>query len=223
MRDEYAAAQRAGLVDVAAVARPPAGEFALQRLGLEATFGQLAGFQGVEHLHASRHDRVVLNTLVVVIGLLEQGVNFQTSTLGSGVQIAPVGSLGVTGTQGIGVSTPSAAAVADATVACVTRTYAFDKNGNLWVLCSGFVRYIATPPYVVQDTPGTLIRFSPGAPATQSSDIRPGTPARLSRTSTATLAERLTWWAPGASIGLPMVTMPDTRSGRRTARPRASS
>ena len=60
------------------------------------------------------------------------------------------------------------------------------------------------------------------SPATQSSDISPGTPARLSRTSISTLAVSATWWAPGASIGLPRVTMPETRSGRRTARPRAS-
>ena len=59
-------------------------------------------------------------------------------------------------------------------------------------------------------------------PATHSSDISPGTPARLSRTSTSTLVVSSTWWAPGASIGLPMVTIPEIRSGRRTARPRAS-
>ena len=80
----------------------------------------------------------------------------------------------------------------------------------------------------VKPTPGgtgrrlssKLCRAQP--PPTQSSDIRPGTPARLSRTSTSTLAVSVRWWAPGASIGLPSVTIPDTRSGRRTARPRAS-
>ena len=42
-----------------------------------------------------------------------------------------------------------------------------DKNGNLWVLCSGFVTYINTPPYVVQSSPGSLVRFSPATPTTQ--------------------------------------------------------
>jgi len=42
-----------------------------------------------------------------------------------------------------------------------------DKNGNVWVLCTGFVTYIATPPYVVQSSPGTLVRFNPSTPATQ--------------------------------------------------------
>ena len=59
------------------------------------------------------------------------------------------------------------------------------------------------------------------SPATHSSAIRPGTPARLSRTSASRLRANVAWWAPGASIGLPRVTMPETRSGRRTARPRA--
>ena len=38
-------------------------------------------------------------------------------------------------------------------------------------------------------------------------------PARLSRTSRSTLRASDTWWAPGASIGLPMVTMPGDQVG----------
>ena len=59
-------------------------------------------------------------------------------------------------------------------------------------------------------------------PATQSSAIRLRMPARLSRTSRSTLRASDMWWAPGASIGLPIVTIPATRSGRRAATPRAS-
>lgn len=43
-----------------------------------------------------------------------------------------------------------------------------DKNGNIWVLCSGITRYQNQPPYaVISSTPGALIRFSPGAPTQQ--------------------------------------------------------
>ncbi|WP_210519965.1 YncE family protein [Hymenobacter terricola] len=42
-----------------------------------------------------------------------------------------------------------------------------DKDGNIWVLCTGFVSYIAVPPYVVQTSAGTLVRFNPGSPNTQ--------------------------------------------------------
>ncbi|WP_201986796.1 YncE family protein [Hymenobacter rubidus] len=42
-----------------------------------------------------------------------------------------------------------------------------DKDNNIWVLCTGFVSYIATPPYVVQTSAGTLVRFNPSSPATQ--------------------------------------------------------
>ena len=60
------------------------------------------------------------------------------------------------------------------------------------------------------------------SPATQSSTSRPGRRPGSAAPARRRCAVRLTWWAPGASIGLPIVTMPETRSGRRTARPRAS-
>ena len=61
------------------------------------------------------------------------------------------------------------------------------------------------------------------SPATQSSRHQ----ARARRRGSAGPGRRRSasasaWWAPGASIGLPIVTMPGTRSGRRTASPRAS-
>ena len=43
-----------------------------------------------------------------------------------------------------------------------------DKDGNVWVLCSGFVTYLSVPPYTAtRVSNGSLIRFSPGSPATQ--------------------------------------------------------
>ena len=60
------------------------------------------------------------------------------------------------------------------------------------------------------------------SPPTQVSFMTPLTPTLdiATRPSTNIVSER--WWAPGASTGLPMVTMPLTRSGRRAAMPRAS-
>ncbi|ALW84613.1 hypothetical protein AUC43_05645 [Hymenobacter sedentarius] len=42
-----------------------------------------------------------------------------------------------------------------------------DKDGNIWVLCSGFVTYLSAPPYTARVSNGALVRFSPGSPATQ--------------------------------------------------------
>ena len=53
------------------------------------------------------------------------------------------------------------------TVSDGPRSMVVDKNGNVWVLCSGFVTYTNTPPYVVQSSAGALIRFSPGSPTAQ--------------------------------------------------------
>ena len=53
------------------------------------------------------------------------------------------------------------------TVADGPSSMVADKDGNIWVLCTGFVSYIATPPYVVQTSAGTLLRFSPNSPTTQ--------------------------------------------------------
>ena len=57
-----------------------------------------------------------------------------------------------------------------------------DKDGNIWVLCSGFVTYLSTPPYTLtRVSDGALIRFSPNSPATQFKLAFPGTsgPGRL--------------------------------------------
>ena len=51
-----------------------------------------------------------------------------------------------------------------------------DKDGNVWALCSGFVTYLATPPYTAtRVSNGTLVRFSPASPATQLKLAFPGT------------------------------------------------
>lgn len=43
-----------------------------------------------------------------------------------------------------------------------------DKNGNVWVLCSGFVSYLSVPPYTLtRSSAGSLVRFSPNSPTTQ--------------------------------------------------------
>jgi YVTN family beta-propeller protein len=51
-----------------------------------------------------------------------------------------------------------------------------DKDGNIWVLCSGFVTYLSVPPYsATRVSNGALIRFSPGSPATQTKLLFSGT------------------------------------------------
>ena len=51
-----------------------------------------------------------------------------------------------------------------------------DKDGNVWVLCSGFVTYLSVPPYTAtRVSNGTLVRFSPASPATQFKLTFPGT------------------------------------------------
>lgn len=43
-----------------------------------------------------------------------------------------------------------------------------DKDNNVWALCTGFVTYLSVPPYTAtRISNGTLVRFSPGSPATQ--------------------------------------------------------
>lgn len=45
---------------------------------------------------------------------------------------------------------------------------AADKDGNVWVLCSGFVTYLSVPPYTAtRVSNGTLVRFNPASPASQ--------------------------------------------------------
>jgi hypothetical protein len=61
------------------------------------------------------------------------------------------------------------------------------------------------------------------SPDVQSEPIIRPRPARCSRMTTARSNSSTGCAAPGARIGLPSVTMPSTRSGRRPARPRASS
>ena len=53
------------------------------------------------------------------------------------------------------------------TVADGPSSLVADKDNNVWVLCSGFVTYIATPPYIVRVSAGSLVRFSPNSPNTQ--------------------------------------------------------
>ncbi|MFC7666926.1 YncE family protein [Hymenobacter humi] len=67
------------------------------------------------------------------------------------------------------------------TVADGPSSLVADKGGNIWVLCTGFVSYIATAPYIVQTSAGTLLRFSPNAPATQLKLTFPatGSPGKL--------------------------------------------
>ena len=51
-----------------------------------------------------------------------------------------------------------------------------DKDGNVWVLCSGFVTYLSVPPYTAtRVSNGTLVRFNPASPATQLKLTFPGT------------------------------------------------
>lgn len=61
------------------------------------------------------------------------------------------------------------------------------------------------------------------SPDVQSSPIIPPSPALRSLTIRARSSSSSECAAPGASIGLPSVTMLSTRSGRRAAMPRASS
>ena len=60
------------------------------------------------------------------------------------------------------------------------------------------------------------------SPPKQSELIIPRKPARVSRASISASQASTLWMAPGASTGLPMLTMPSIRSGRREASPRAS-
>ena len=62
------------------------------------------------------------------------------------------------------------------TVADGPSSMVADKDGNIWVLCSGFVTYLPTPPYTAtRVSNGTLVRFNPASPATQLKLSFPGT------------------------------------------------
>ena len=68
------------------------------------------------------------------------------------------------------------------TVADGPSSMVADKDGNIWVLCSGFVTYLNVPPYTAtRVSNGTLLRFSPGNPAVQLKLTFPGTsgPSKL--------------------------------------------
>ncbi|MFD2719536.1 DUF5074 domain-containing protein [Hymenobacter monticola] len=57
-----------------------------------------------------------------------------------------------------------------------------DKDGNIWVLCTGFVVYQTSPPYAAtRVSNGALVRFNPGSPTTQLRLAFPGTgsPSKL--------------------------------------------
>ena len=54
------------------------------------------------------------------------------------------------------------------TVADGPSSMVADKDGNVWVLCSGFVTYLSVPPFTAtRVSSGTLVRFNPASPATQ--------------------------------------------------------
>lgn len=53
------------------------------------------------------------------------------------------------------------------TVADGPSSLVADRDGSIWVLCSGFVTYPAPDFKPVITSPGTLVRFSPGSPTTQ--------------------------------------------------------
>ena len=62
------------------------------------------------------------------------------------------------------------------TVSDGPSSMAADKDGNIWVLCSGFVTYLSTPPYTgTRVSNGALVRFNPATPATQLKLTFPGT------------------------------------------------
>ncbi|MBF9143224.1 YncE family protein [Hymenobacter properus] len=62
------------------------------------------------------------------------------------------------------------------TVADGPSSMVADKDGNLWVLCSGFVSYLSVPPYTLtRVSNGTLVRFNPGNPTAQLKLNFPGT------------------------------------------------
>ena len=68
------------------------------------------------------------------------------------------------------------AAAAPITVSDGPSSMVADKDGNVWVLCSGFVTYLSVPPYTAtRVSNGALIRFSPNSPATQVKLSFPGT------------------------------------------------
>lgn len=58
------------------------------------------------------------------------------------------------------------------------RSMVADKDGNVWVLSTGFVTYLSVAPFTAtRVSNGALIRFSPGSPATQFRLDFPGTGA----------------------------------------------
>ncbi len=66
------------------------------------------------------------------------------------------------------VDEASAAVSSTVTVSDGPSSMVADKDGNVWVLCSGFVTYLSVPPYTAtRVSNGALIRFSPNSPATQ--------------------------------------------------------
>ena len=62
------------------------------------------------------------------------------------------------------------------TVADGPTSLVADKDGNVWVLGSGFVTYLSVPPYTAtRVSNGSLIRFNPASPAAQFKLTFPGT------------------------------------------------
>lgn len=68
------------------------------------------------------------------------------------------------------------------TVADGPSSMVADKDGNIWVLGSGFVTYLSVPPYTAtRVSNGSLIRFNPNTPTTQTKINFPATggPSKL--------------------------------------------
>ena len=66
------------------------------------------------------------------------------------------------------VDESSAGVSATVTVSDGPSSMVADKDGNVWVLCSGFVTYLSVPPYTAtRVSNGALVRFNPNSPATQ--------------------------------------------------------
>ncbi|OGX84242.1 hypothetical protein BEN47_16440 [Hymenobacter lapidarius] len=80
------------------------------------------------------------------------------------------------------VDEASGAVSSTITVSDGPRSMVADKDGNIWVLCSGFVTFLNVPPFTAtRVSNGALIRFNPGSPATQTKLAFPstGSPSQL--------------------------------------------
>ena len=83
------------------------------------------------------------------------------------------------------VDEASGAVSSTITVADGPSSMVADKDGNIWVLCSGFVTYGPAPNYdLTRLSNGALMRFNPALPATQPSLVSPARQSQASCAST---------------------------------------